>query len=67
MTEPRTEAGRTTAGKVCWALHALTLDHNPDCTVIREGILAIEREATGRRGAMRIAARLSREEPSDES
>jgi hypothetical protein len=43
--EPSTEAGRATAGKVCWALHALTMEHNPDCTVIREGIVAIEREA----------------------
>lgn len=45
MTEPRTEAGRIAQGKVCWALHALTMEHNPDCTVIREAIVAIEREA----------------------
>jgi len=48
MTEPRTAAGRALRGKMCWAFHALsTTEHNPDCEIAREGILAIEAEASG--------------------
>lgn len=47
MSEPRTQAGRELRGKMCWAFHALAAnEHTPDCELAREGILAIEAEAS---------------------